>query len=207
MPDLQPDSTETLRLLEQVGQGDRLALDHLLARHRDDLRVFVDMRLDRHMAARLDSSDVVQETQMTAARRINDFLKRRPMPFRLWLRKTAYERLHDLERHHLKRARRSIMREKAMPDRSSLLVARPFFQRGSSPSQHLQARELAERAAHAVSQLSETDREILLMRHGEDMGFEEIACLLDIEPTAARKRFGRALMRLQKILTDQGLLE
>jgi RNA polymerase sigma-70 factor (ECF subfamily) len=194
-------------LLDQVGQGDRQALNQLLARHRGDVLAFVDMRLDPRMATRLDSSDVAQETQLTVARRIKDFIKRRPMPFRLWLRKTAYERLHDLERHHLKRARRSIMREMVMPDRSSLLVARPFFRSSSSPSQHLQTRELAERAARAVTQLSGTDREILLMRHAEEMGFEEIACLLEIEPAAARKRLGRALMRLQKILTDQGLLE
>jgi RNA polymerase sigma-70 factor (ECF subfamily) len=58
-----------------------------------------------------------------------------------------------------------------------------------------------------VAQLSGTDREVLLMRHAEEMPFDEIACLLDIEPAAARKRFGRALLRLQTILTDKGLLE
>jgi RNA polymerase sigma-70 factor (ECF subfamily) len=66
---------------------------------------------------------------------------------------------------------------------------------------------LAERVAHAVDRLSEADREILLMRHGEALPFEEIACLLELEPAAARKRFGRALLRLQKALSEQGLSE
>jgi RNA polymerase sigma-70 factor (ECF subfamily) len=135
-----------------------------------------------------------------------DFLERRPMPFRLWVRRTAYERLLDLRRHHT-RARRSVEREVALPDRSSLLLARPLLAGTPSPSQQLEARELAERVSRAVACLSEADREVLLMRHGEGMPFEEIACLLGIESAAARKRFGRALLRLQEALSDQGLLE
>jgi RNA polymerase sigma-70 factor (ECF subfamily) len=65
---------------------------------------------------------------------------------------------------------------------------------------------LAERLSRAVGRLSEADREVLLMRHAENLPFEDIACLLDVEPAAARKRFGRALIRLQKVLGDEGLL-
>jgi RNA polymerase sigma-70 factor (ECF subfamily) len=205
MADLQPDSAQTCDLLAKVSQGDRQALDDLLARHRSDLLAFIEVRLDPRLAARMDPSDVVQEAQLEVVRRMDDFLRRRPMPFHLWVRKTAYERLLDLRRHH-RRARRSIDREAALPDRSSLLLARPLLAGGLSPSQDLQARELAERITRAVDQLSETDREILLMRHGESLPFEEIACLLGIEPAAARKRFGRALLRLQTALSDQGLL-
>lgn len=71
----------------------------------------------------------------------------------------------------------------------------------------MQDRELADRVSRAVARLADNDREILLLRHAEDLPFEEIACLLDIEPAAARKRFGRALIRLQKVLRDEGLLE
>jgi len=159
------------------------------------------------LAARLDPSDVVQEAQLSATQRIDDFLKRKPMPFRLWLRRTAYERLIDLQRHHLKRGRRSVHREVAFPDRSSILLARHLMRPGSSPSQRMQARELAQRAAHALSQLPDLDRQIVVMRHGEEMSFEEIGCVLDLEAATARKRFGRALLRLQKILSDEGLLE
>jgi RNA polymerase sigma-70 factor (ECF subfamily) len=206
MLELKPDSAETCGLLEKVGLGDRQALEKLLARYQPDLHSFVEVRLDPRLAARMDPSDVVQEAQLEVVKRMDDFLRRRPMPFHLWVRKTAYERLLDLRRHH-RRARRSVDREAALPERSSLLLARPLLAAGPSPSQQLQARELAERVARAVDRLSAADHEILLMRHGEGLPFEEIACLLEIEPAAARKRFGRALLRLQKVLSEQGLLE
>jgi RNA polymerase sigma-70 factor, ECF subfamily len=207
MSEIKADSVETVRLLEQARGGDPKALDRLLSRYRSDLREFVAVRLDPRLATRVDPSDVVQEAQLEVARRMDDFLKRRPMPFRLWVRKTAYERLLDLHRRHLKRGKRTVSREVSLPDRSSLLLASPLLHRGPSPSQNLEAREFAERVAQAVTGLSEADREILLMRHGEALPFEEIACLLDVDAGAARKRFGRALIRLQKTLTDHGLLE
>ena len=207
MSDVRPDSAETDGLLDAIDGGDRQALERLLARHRAELRSFVEVRLDPRLAARVDPSDVVQEAQLEVVRRMDDFLRRRPMPFHLWLRKTAYERLLDLHRHHVKRGKRSIHREVALPERSSLLLARPLLRNASTPSQRLEAEELAERVARVVAGLSEIDREILLLRHSEAMPFDEIACLLDIEPVAARKRFGRALIRLQQGLSEEGLLE
>ena len=201
------DSAETCGLLEAVQEGHPDALEKLLGHHRPGLRAFIEVRLDRQLAARVDPSDVVQEALLTAAQRMDDYLRRRPMPFRLWLRKTAYERLVDLRKHHRERARRSVRREEAWPERSSLLLARPFLKGGPSPSQHLEARERAERVSRAVAELTDADREILLLRHAEDLSYEEIACLLDVEPAAARKRFGRALIRLQKLLTEHGVLE
>src|SRR5207253_1283599 len=115
--------------LDQARRGDAKAVDRLLTHYRSDLRDFVAVRLDPRLAARVDPSDVVQEAQMEVARRMDDFLKRRPMPFRLWVRKTAYERLLDLHRHHLKRGKRSVNREVALPERSSLLLARPLLHR------------------------------------------------------------------------------
>jgi RNA polymerase sigma-70 factor (ECF subfamily) len=207
MPDVKADSAETCALLDRVRGGDRAALDDLLVRTRPALRDFVEFHLDPRLRARVDPSDVVQETQLELVRRMDDFLRKRPMPFRLWLRKKAYERLLNLRRDHLTRARRSVAREAALPDRSSLLLARPLLSAGPSPSQHLAARELAARLGRAVEQLSEKDREVLLLRHAEDLPFEDIACLLEIEPATARQRFGRALLRLQKLLADEGLVE
>jgi RNA polymerase sigma-70 factor (ECF subfamily) len=201
-----PDSTETRGLLEQVSQGDRQALDRLLERHRPGLQTFIEARLGPRLRTRLDPSDVVQDALLDAVRRMDDFLERRPMPFRLWVRKTAYERLLNYRRDHQKRARRSVHREVPLPERSSLLLARPLLARGHSPSELVAVRELAERVSRAVAGLAEADREILLMRHVEELPYEEIACLLEIEPPAARKRYGRALIRLQKVLTDHGLL-
>jgi RNA polymerase sigma-70 factor, ECF subfamily len=123
----------------------------------------------------------------------------------VWVRRRAYERLLNLQRDQ-RRARRSVERDVALPEGSSLLLAGPLVAGGLSPSQQVAAREFAERVARAVAELAEADREILLMRHGEQLPYEEIACLLDIEPAAARKRYGRALIRLQKVLADHGLL-
>jgi RNA polymerase sigma-70 factor (ECF subfamily) len=207
MPEVQPDSAATCALLERVGHGDAAALDELLADCRPALRDFVEVHLDPRLRARIDPSDVVQETQMELVRRMDDFLRKRPMPFRLWLRKKAYERLLNLRRDHLTRQRRSVLREAALPDRSSLLLALPLLSGGPSPSERLAARERAERLGRAVEKLSEADREILLLRHAEDLSFEDIACLLEIQSATARQRFGRALIRLQKLLANEGLVE
>jgi RNA polymerase sigma-70 factor, ECF subfamily len=207
MPEVQADSAQTRELLVRINGGDRQALETLLAEHRVPLRAFIDFHLDPRIRARVDPSDVVQETQMEVVRRMDDFLRRRPMPFHLWVRKTAYERLLRLRRDHVHRARRSVGREAAWPERSSLLLARGLLDPKPSPSSELQAKELAERVGEAVAELSEADREILLLRDANELPYEEIACLLEIEPAAARKRYGRALIRLQKILTDRGLVE
>src|SRR5437868_6475184 len=123
MSELRPDSAETRGLLDEVQLKNPQALDKLLGHYRSDLRAFIEVRLDPRLAARLDPSDVVQETLVTVTQRMDDYLERRPMPFRLWLRKTAYERLLDVRKHHRKRARRSVDRGERWPERSSLLLA------------------------------------------------------------------------------------
>jgi RNA polymerase sigma-70 factor (ECF subfamily) len=205
MPEVKPDSAGTCRLLDDVRRGDRRALERLLARYRPDMEAFVAFHLDPRLRGRVGASDLVQEAQLDVARRIDDFLRRRPMPFHLWVRRTAYQRLLNLRR-DLRRARRAVDREVPLPERSSLLLAGPLVRGGPSPSQQAQAREFAERVGRAVAELAEADREVLLLRHAQELAYEEIAYLLDIEPAAARKRYGRALIRLQKVLTDHGLL-
>jgi len=207
MAELDPDSAETCRLLAEVRARDASAFDRLFARHRPALRRFVALRLDPCVRARLDPSDVVQETHLEAFRRMDDFLTRLPMPFRVWLRKTAYERLLKLRRHHAEAGRRAVGRELGLPDRSSLLLAGTFLDRGPSPSQQLTRAELVRRVRQALAELSETDREVLLMRNVEELPYREIGCILDLDPAAARKRYGRALLRLRQLLLDAGLLE
>jgi RNA polymerase sigma-70 factor, ECF subfamily len=89
--ELDPDSAKARHLLDEVRSGGETAFERLFALHRPGLRRFVALRLDQRLQARLDASDIVQETQLEAFWRMDDFLKRRPMPFRVWLRKTAYE--------------------------------------------------------------------------------------------------------------------
>src|SRR5262249_36525508 len=121
--------------------------------------------------------------------------------------KTAYGRLLNAHRKHRNSARRSVLREQHLPARSSLLLAQPLLARGPSPSEEAAAREFADRVSRAVAQLAEADREILLMRHVENLPYDQVGYLLDIEPATARKRYGRALLRLRRVLADQGLLE
>jgi RNA polymerase sigma-70 factor (ECF subfamily) len=202
MAEIDPDSRETQALLERAAAGDDRACAALLERNRARLLDFVDAHLDPQMRARLDASDVVQETLMEATRRLGDYLERRPMPFRVWLRKTAYQRLLMLRRRHIEAARRSVQREVPLPDHSSRLLAQRLMDPNGSPSAKIDREELALRMHRAMQQLSQTDREVLLMHHYDDMSYEEMGCILGIEPATARKRAGRALIRLHKILTQ-----
>lgn len=207
MPEIKADSARTRALLDEVAAGNQPALERLLNRFQPDLLAFVECRIDPRVRARFNPSDVVQEAQLEVVRRMDDFLRRRPMPFHLWVRKTAYQRLLNLQRDHRRRAKRTVDREVVLPATSSARLAFPLIGREPSPSARLAAREAAERIGQAVATLTESDREILLMRHVEDLPYEEVACLLDIDPAAARKRYGRAMIRLQRVLSDFGLLE
>jgi RNA polymerase sigma-70 factor (ECF subfamily) len=202
-----PDSNQTRELLDQVRQGDRQALQQLLVRHQADVHAFVRAWLDPRVRPRVAPSDVVQETQLEVVRRMGDYLRREPMPFRLWVRRTAYECLMKEHRDHRQARKRSVDREVPLPTQSSLLLVRPLLARGPAPDQEAAAREFAARVSQAVAQLDEADREILLLRHVHDLSHEETAGVLDIEAAAARKRYGRALLRLRKVLADQGLLK
>src|SRR5712692_3618725 len=207
MEEVQPDSTETQNLLEQVRDGDRQGFDQLFARHRAYLRQIVELRLDPRLRARVDPSDVVQEAHLEAFRRLSTYLKQRPMPFRLWLRQIAYDRTLKARRHHLGAARRAVGRELPLPERSSLVLAQQLFAGGSTPSQQLDRRELARRLRQAVSQLPESDREVILMRHFEGLSNPEAGCLLGIDPATVSKRHGLSMLRLHRILFVGGMRE
>lgn len=199
-----PDSAETHRLLEEAGRGDQRALDNLFARHRSELRRFIANRMDRRMRARVDASDIVQEAQLEATRRLNDYLKRQPMPFATWLRKTAYERLLMHRRRHVVAAQRAVGREVPLPDRSSLQLAQRLFNPKSSSSHKANQRQLARQVRELLAQLPEMDREILVMRNVEELAYNDVACILGIDAATARKRHGRALLRLHRLLADNG---
>jgi RNA polymerase sigma-70 factor (ECF subfamily) len=207
MAEVTPDSGETCSLLEAAQAGDQSAFERLFAKHRRYLRHVLDMRLDARFRARVDASDLVQETQLEAFRRLADFCTRRPMPFRLWLRKTAQERLYVAYREHMQAARRSVTREVPLPEQSSLLLAQAFVPSVSTPSQPLRRVELARKVREALALLSESDREILLLRALEGLSNQEVAQVLDLDPATSSKRHGRALVRLHEVLVRSGLAE
>ena len=201
------DSDETLGLLERARTGDRTALDQLFAKYQPYLRHVVELRLGKKLRRRVGVSDVIQAAQLDALERIDDFLEDDPMPFRWWLRRAAHERLNRVYRENIKAKKRDMRREIPLPDRSSLFIAAQIQAAGSSPSQRATRSELAQQVREALAQLDDGDREILMMRAFEDLPYDEIAYILQIQPAAARKRHGRALLRLDELLRGQGMKE
>ena len=201
--DPRPDSETTVQLLQRAGAGDRAALNQLLAEHRDELRAFVAGRLDAGIRARVDPSDVVQETLAEIVRRLPDFLRRKPMPFHLWVRKEAYERVLNTRRYHRAQCRNPGL-EVPQPDDSSVSLVNSLVGNGATPSEEAQANELAQHVAQAIANLDEGDREILILRRVDKLPYEEVAVLLNVSVTAARQRFGRALLRLNDALSPYG---
>jgi RNA polymerase sigma-70 factor (ECF subfamily) len=198
---------EVNRLLQQAQQGNARALDEVLAAHRDYLRRLIDLRLDGRLRARIDASDVVQETLLEVVRRLPDYLARQPMPFHLWLRETACQRLIDLRRQHLGAECRTVDRERPLPASSSLLLARAVLGMLPSPERLLEEQELVDRVRQALAALDDEDSEIILLRNFEDLSNQQAAQVLQIEPAAASKRYGRALLRLRQRLLDLGLTD
>jgi RNA polymerase sigma-70 factor (ECF subfamily) len=207
MSSLAADSSETQRLLDRVRAGEPGATDRLLDGHRRYLRRLVDYRLDPRLRPRVDPSDVVQEAQIEALRRLDDYLRRPPMPFRLWLRQIAYDRLLMLHRHHIGAARRAVGRDVPLPDKSSVQLARQLLAAGSTPSEQLVQCEFVRRVRQAVHQLPDGDREVLVLRNLEGLSNREAAQVLGMDPATASRRYGRAVLRLRALLLQSGLGE
>lgn len=202
-----PQSEETVQLLNGAGDGDAGAVNRLMNRHRDALRRLVRMRMDRALARRVDASDVVQDVMFEASRRLNDYLREPKMPFHLWLRQLAKDRIIDMHRRHREAQRRSIDREQPLEspqfgDRSSLNLAAQLKDHELTPAAENIRRELRARFLVAIEQLSEDDRDIILMRHFEELGNSEVAAALGLSPAAAGMRYLRALRRLRTVLGE-----
>jgi RNA polymerase sigma-70 factor (ECF subfamily) len=198
---LEPD---TDHLLDRASHGDGSARQQLLARHRGRLRAMVAARLDRRLRARLDPSDVVQEALAEAARRLDEYLRDRPLPFYPWLRQLAWERLAKAHRAHLARNKRSIRREEpdvlGLPDESIAELAQRLVDSASSPSRHALRVELQARVRAALAALPEADREVLVLRYLEQLPLREVAAVLRVGESAVKMRHFRALERLRVIL-------
>ncbi|MCA9183584.1 MAG: sigma-70 family RNA polymerase sigma factor, partial [Planctomycetales bacterium] len=141
-----------------------------------------------------------QETFVMISRRMDDFLARRPTSFRLWSRLKAMERLIDLRREHYA-DKRNVRRQVTLSNASSLALSRRFLK--ESPSQLLENQERANRIRAAIECLKPIDREVLLLRHVEELSNAEVAEVLEMHPDTASKRYGRAVIRLAEKLAEQ----
>jgi RNA polymerase sigma-70 factor (ECF subfamily) len=189
--------------LNGVRQGDRHALAALFQHYRARLREMVRLRIDRRLSARVDPSDVLQEAYLDAARQVQGYIRRPQVAFYVWLRGLAWQRLLNLQRQHAGTGRRSVKREVSLPLESSAFLGRHLVARGTSPSGALQKEELRSRVQHALEHLEPDDREVILMRHFEDMSNGEVAQALGLTDSGATMRYGRALVRLKSILLSE----
>src|SRR5215472_12625980 len=201
------DRSETRRLIEQAVRGDQGALGELLGRDRERLRRMVALRLDRRLQGRVDPSDIIQEACLDAARRLPEYHKSPAMPFFLWLRLVVGQRLVDEHRKHLGAAARDAGREislyrGALPETTSAALAAHLLGRLTTPSQAAIRAERKIRLQEALNSLDPTDREILALRHFEDLSNGEAAAVLGLDKSAASKRYARALIRLKEMLAQ-----
>jgi len=203
MTQLEPDTDQLLR---RVAQGDAVARDRLLARHRGRLREMVALRLDRRLLARVDPSDVVQETLAEAAQKLPKYVRERPLPFYPWLRQLAWERLVQLYRWHVQTAKRTVTREDPaglpLPDQSAIALAGRLLAKGSSPSSRLRESELRKQVQGLLAQLGAREREILVLRYLEHLSTREIAAVLSLTEAGAKTRQLRALRQLRDLIDN-----
>lgn len=198
-----PNQDETIELLNGAQQGDSAAVNRLLDRHRDSLHRMVACRLNPRVGTRVDASDVVQEALLTASKRLADYLRSPNMPFHAWLRHLARDRLTDAYRRELA-DKRDIAREQAaaLIDNSSLDPLAQTADVQLTPAAMLLKKEFAERFRQAVDQLGDDDKEVILMRHAEQLSNSQVAEVLGLSEPAAGMRYLRALRRLKAVLGE-----
>ena len=199
------DETEEIRtLVDARGDGRQQALATLYSKHRDRLRRMIEFRLDARLRGRVSTSDVLQEAYIDALKRLPHFEADPAVPFFIWLRAVTIQRLIQVHRMHLGAGARDAAREVqlrggAAPGASSEMIAE-FIADVTSPSQAVQRVEVMAQLRGSLDHLDAIDREVLALRHFEDLSNHEVAALLGIQPAAASKRYVRALERLKEAM-------
>lgn len=196
---------EVRELLQRAAAGDQDALAEAFGLFRARLKRMVQLRMDRRLQGRVDASDVLQEAYLDLARRAAEFLTRPALPFFLWLRLLTGQRLLAIHRQHLGTKMRDIGHEVAlhhgaMPQATSASLAAQLLGRLSSPSKAAMRAEMQLRLQEALNSMDAIDREVLVLRHFEELSNDETAEVLGLQKAAASNRYVRALKRLRSIL-------
>ena len=200
-------------LLSRAEAGDAEARGELFAQHRERLRRMIQIRMDWRLRSRLDPSDVLQEAYLEFTRSLSEYVRKPSTPFFVWLRCITGRKLLALHRHHLGTRLRDAGREvsierRVCPPASSLTLAAQILGRYSTPSQAAMRAERRRHVREALDAMEPLDREVLSMRHFEQLSNSEIAVVLGISEAAASNRFVRALKRLKAILRSvPGLID
>lgn len=180
-------------------------LSQLFAQHRDRLRRMIQLRLDRRLNGRVDASDVIQEAYIEATQRHAEYQEKPEVSEFVWLRFLTKQKLAQLHRFHLGVQARDAGREVSIDgggrlEASSAALAAKLVGRFSSPSDAVNRAELRQQIQNALNAMDEFDREILALRHFEQLDNAEAAEVLSIEPQAAYKRYVRGIRRLKEQL-------
>jgi RNA polymerase sigma-70 factor (ECF subfamily) len=194
-------------LLGRLRAGDEQALGELFALYSDRLWRMVYVRLDRRLSGRVDPDDILQESFLDVARRIGEFLAEPAVPFYVWLRFLTAQRMQLVQRNHFGAQRRDVNREVALPPGSPSLassdsMAGAFVSQMTSPSQAAIRQEMQTRLRETLDGMDPLDREVLALRHFEELSNQETAQVLGITKEAASKRHIRALKRLRELVVQ-----
>ena len=200
-----PTPGQVSEIVARAAAGDANAVAELLERYRPRLRRMVALRLDPRLQGRADASDVIQEGFLEAFRRFEEFVANPSVPFYIWLRFLIGQRVQEQHRRHLGTAGRYVGREVsiyrgAMPGASTGALAARLLGKLTSPSQAALRAERKVRLQEALNRMDPLDREILVLRHYEQMTNGDAAAALSLDKSAASKRYTRALVRLKEIL-------
>ncbi len=200
------DPSELLELLTRA-TGDPGAWGKLLEQYRDRLRTMLELRMSCRLRGRLDPSDVIQETCLEAHQRLEEYLERPTVPFYVWLRGLANQRMMIAWRRHLGTKLRDAAREisldqPAFPAATSAALAARLVGQIATPSSAAVLAEQKLLLQSALNELDTIDREILILRHFEDLSTSETAAVLGISMPATCNRYVRALARLKSIFNQ-----
>jgi RNA polymerase sigma-70 factor (ECF subfamily) len=200
------DAGDVAALLAEAAAGDKKALDQLFSRYRKRLKQMVRLRLNRLLQGRIDDSDILQDAYLEATRRLPEYLATKPLPFFLWLRHLTGEKLIDMHRRHLGAKMRDAAQEVSlhrgpMPAASSVCLAAQLLGRLTSPSQAAIKAETRLRVQEVLNGMDPLDREILALRHFEQLNNAEVAETLGLNESTASSRYLRALKRLKDELS------
>jgi RNA polymerase sigma-70 factor (ECF subfamily) len=202
---IDPDATEDL--LRLAAGGDQAALAAIWSNNRKRLRQMIRLRLDRRLQGRVDPSDVLQEAYLDLAAQLPEYARERPMPPYLWLRLVTGQRLLQIHRRHLGTAMRDAGREVslyrgALPQASSVSLAAQLLGRFTTASQAAVRAERQVQLQAVLNSMDAIDREVLALRHFEELTNAESAEVLGLSKTAANNRYIRALGRLRELLEN-----
>ncbi len=199
------DSSEVENLVSRASAGDVEALHALLSRYRDRLKRMIHLRLSYRLQGRVDDSDVLQESFLEVARRLDEYLREPKAPFFLWLRRLTALKLAEVHRRHLGTQLRDAEREVTLhrgelPVADSVSLAAQLLGKLSTPSQAVIKAETRLLVQEALNSMDPIDREVLALKHFEQLSTSEIAEVLGLSKAGAGSRYLRAIKRLREIL-------